>query len=58
MVLIIIASLLSSYGKNVAKPRYEPKDLQFRKKILHVSEAQFIHRASAVPSLILELCST
>ena len=58
MVLIIIGSLLSSYGKNVAKPRYEPKDFKFRKKILHVSEAQFIHRASAVPSLILELCST
>ena len=31
MMLIIRASLLSSYGKNVAKPHYEPKDAQFAK---------------------------
>ena len=41
MMLIIIASLLSSYGKNVAKLRYETKDLQFRKKILQVSQSSF-----------------
>ena len=29
MMLIIRASLLSSYGKNVAKPHYQPKDAQF-----------------------------
>ena len=42
MMLIIIASLLSSYSKNVAKLRYEPKDLQFRKQILQVSESSFL----------------
>ena len=41
MMLIIRASLLSSYGKNVVKPRYEAKDSQFGKKILHVSESSF-----------------
>ena len=41
MMLIIRASRLSSYGKNVAKPRYEAKDSQFGKKILHVSESSF-----------------
>ena len=30
-MLIIRATLLSSYSKNVAKPRYEPKDEQFAK---------------------------
>ena len=39
MMLIIRASRLSSYGKNVAKPRYEAKDSQFGKKILQVSES-------------------
>ena len=31
MMLIIRASVLSSYGKNVAKPRYDQKDDQFAK---------------------------
>ena len=35
------ASLLSSYGKNFAKLRYEPKDWEFRKKNLQVSESSF-----------------
>ena len=33
MMLIIRASLLSSYGKNVAKPRYQPKYSQFARKV-------------------------
>ena len=41
MMFIFRASLLSSYGKNVTKPRNEPKDLQFEKIILHVSEFSF-----------------
>ena len=41
MMLIIRASLLSCYGKNVTKPRNERKDLQFGKIILHVSEFSF-----------------
>ena len=41
MMLIIRASLLSSYGKNVVKPRYETKDSQFARKISHVSEFSF-----------------
>ena len=30
-LLIITVSLLSSHGKNVAKPRYQPRDAQFAK---------------------------
>ena len=41
MMLIIRASVLSSYGENVAKPRYQPKDSQFAKKSLHVFESSF-----------------
>ena len=40
-MLIIRASLLSSYGKNVTEPRNESKDLQFKKLILHVSVFSF-----------------
>ena len=39
--LMMFTSLLSRYGKNVAKPRYEPKDAQFIKKFLHLSESSF-----------------
>ena len=35
-MLIIRATLLSSYSKNVAKPRYEPKDEQFVKLLFTV----------------------
>ena len=39
------SSLLSSYGKNVAKPHYVPKDSQFAKYcMLHASESLFLHR--------------
>ena len=42
MMLIIRASLLSSYGKNVAKPHYKPKDAQFAKYcMLHAFESSF-----------------
>ena len=45
MMLIIRASLLSSYAKNVAKPHYEPKDAQFPKYcMLHPSECSFLPR--------------
>ena len=40
-MLIIRAAVLSSYGENVAKPRYEPKGSQFPKKILDVFESSF-----------------
>jgi len=45
MMLIIRASLLSSCGKNVAKPYYRPKDAQFAKYCMpHASEASFLPR--------------
>ena len=49
MMLIIRASFLSSYGRNIAKLRYEPKDLQFRKEILQVSESSFRHCFLVLP---------
>ena len=45
MMLIIRASLLSPYGKNVAKPHNTPKDAQFAKYcMLHASESSFLPR--------------
>ena len=35
------ASLLSSYGKNFAKLRYEPEDWEFRKKIYRSLNLRF-----------------
>ena len=50
MMLIIRASLSSSYGKNVAKPHNKPKDAQFAKLcMLHASESSFL-------PTFLELC--
>ena len=40
-LLIITVSLLSSHGKNVAKPHYQPKDAQFVLKFSDVSESSF-----------------
>ena len=45
MMLIIRASLLISYGKNVANPLDEPKDVQFAKYCMrHASESSFLPR--------------
>ena len=50
MMLFIRASLLSSYGKNIAKPRYDQKNRPMCKVLSHAS--QYSYSASFLVDLI------